>query len=406
MRKDIKVDVLKGDAFRVAYIGDNPITAMKVTDRLASTFIDENSKDREVMAESTNQFLTVQVEDARRSLAEQEKKLELYRERHAGELPSQADSNLQVVQNTQMQLQALLESVNRDQDRRLLVERSLADLSAEESQPPIADNSPDQPAALQLARNAQLLHDMELRLKPEHPDIIRQKKIVAGLQQRAEAEALAAPVSPEGDGGGSPAQQARRNRVKELQQDLENLDRQIAAKRAEEGRLRTITQAYQARLEAVPSRETELSELTRDYATMQRIYSDLLAKTQESKVSANLERRQIGEQFKLLDPARPAEKPFSPNRPRINILGSLLGLGFGLGLVAFLEFRDSSFRNQDDVTSVLALPVLAQIPMIVTAAERRKLGRRRLMVSTAAAAIFVAAGAVVWKLGILNGLLK
>jgi hypothetical protein len=56
------------------------------------------------MAESTNQFLTVQVEDARRSLAEQEKKLELYRERHAGELPSQADSNLQVVQNTQMQL--------------------------------------------------------------------------------------------------------------------------------------------------------------------------------------------------------------------------------------------------------------------------------------------------------------
>jgi hypothetical protein len=47
-------------------------------------------------------------------------------------------------------------------------------------------------------------------------------------------------------------------------------------------------------------------------------------------------------------------------------LGSLFGLGLGLGLVAFLEFRDSSFRSQDDVTSVLALPVLAQIPIIVT----------------------------------------
>jgi hypothetical protein len=42
-----------------------------------------------------------------------------------------------------------------------------------------------------------VLHDLELRLKPEHPDVIRQKKFVAGLQQRAEAEALRSPVSPD-----------------------------------------------------------------------------------------------------------------------------------------------------------------------------------------------------------------
>jgi uncharacterized protein involved in exopolysaccharide biosynthesis len=308
-----------------------------------------------------------------------------------------------------MQLQALLDSLNRDQDRRLLVERSLADLKAADSQPvgvPGADNAANQPAAQQLAYAQQQLRDLQLRLKPEHPDIIKLKRNIAALEQRAEAEALTAPLSPDADAGASPAQLAKRSRAKELQQDLDNLDRQIASKRSEEARLHSVTAAYQARLEAVPSRETELAELTRDYATMQKIYSDLLAKTQESKVSANLERRQIGEQFKLLDPARPAEKPFSPNRSRINILGSVFGLGLGLGLAAFLEFRDSSFRNQDDVTTVLGLPVLAQIPMIVTADERRKIGRRRLVVSAAAAVLFLGAGAVVWKLGILNGLLK
>src|SRR5258706_11322300 len=36
MRRDIKIDVVKGDAFRVSYTGDNPRTVMKVTDRLAS----------------------------------------------------------------------------------------------------------------------------------------------------------------------------------------------------------------------------------------------------------------------------------------------------------------------------------------------------------------------------------
>ena len=60
-----------------------------------------------------------------------------------------------------------------------------------------------------------------------------------------------------------------------------------------------------------PTRESELVELTRDYATLQGLYSSLLAKKEESKIAANLERRQIGEQFKLLDPARLPERPIS-----------------------------------------------------------------------------------------------
>jgi uncharacterized protein involved in exopolysaccharide biosynthesis len=70
----IKVEVLKGDAFRVAFIGEDPLMVMRVTDRLASLFIEENLRDREVLAEGTNQFLTAQLEDARRRLIEQEKK--------------------------------------------------------------------------------------------------------------------------------------------------------------------------------------------------------------------------------------------------------------------------------------------------------------------------------------------
>ena len=77
--RDIRVDTLKGDAFRIAFIGDNPVTVMRVTDRLASHFIDENLRDREILAQGTSQFLTVQLEDARRRLIEQEKKLEEYR---------------------------------------------------------------------------------------------------------------------------------------------------------------------------------------------------------------------------------------------------------------------------------------------------------------------------------------
>ena len=408
--RDIRVDTLKGDAFRIAFIGDNPITVMRVTDRLASHFIDENLRDREILAQGTSQFLTVQLEDARRRLVEQEKKLEEYRLRHSGELPSQAAGNLQQVQNLQLQVQAVIESLNRDVDRKLIIERALADVKAADAQTlaaatPSGDDS-DQPVIVQLANAEKTLGELQLRLTPEHPDVIRLKRRITGLKQRAEAEALAAPLSPESAAPRTPAQMLQRNRERALQLEMESLDRQIANKRAEEQRLRKLAASYQARIEAVPARETELSELTRDHETVQKMYTDLLAKNEESKIAANLERRQIGEQFKILDSARPAEKPFSPNRVLINVLGAVGGLIFGLGLAALLEYRDASFRSQDEVSGVLSLPVLAQIPIIATPAEIEQLRRRRRMIAAAAVSAAVVVTAALWRIGVFNGLLR
>jgi outer membrane lipoprotein SlyB len=87
---------------------------------------------------------------------------------------------------------------------------------------------------------------------------------------------------------------------------------------------------YQARVDAAPTRESELVALTRDYDTLQKVYTNLLAKKEDSKVAANLERRQAGEQFRVLDPARLPERPFSPNRMRMNLMGAVAGLAVGL----------------------------------------------------------------------------
>ncbi|HKY21198.1 MAG TPA: GNVR domain-containing protein [Vicinamibacterales bacterium] len=411
MRKDIDVVVIKGDAFRVSYVGRDPMTVMKTTERLASLFIEENLQDRESLAEGTNQFLEATLQNARQSLVEQEQKLEAFRKKYAGELPSQATSNLQFAQNAQMQIQAILESLNRDRDRRLTVQGHIADLSLPENQvvattPGSGADGPGVTARDQLAFNQAQLRIAESRLTPEHPDIKRLQRRIADLQERAQAEALASPLSPEAAPILTPAQLAKRARLKDLQLELESLDRQIATKQTQEQELRKTADEYQARVQMVPARETELAELTRDYNTMQQIYGDLLAKNQESKVAANLERRQIGEQFKTLDPARLPEKPFSPDRLRINLAGILFGLVLGVAITGAVELRDSSFRTEDDVVTVLALPVLARIPMMVTELDLSRRHRRRLVMSTAGVTAFLGAGALVWKLGVLNSLFR
>lgn len=90
MRGSIDVQVVKGDAFRVSFRYDDPRTSLRVTERLASLFIEENLRDREVLAEGTNQFLEAQVLDVRRQIVEKEARLHILRATTSGEL-SQGD---------------------------------------------------------------------------------------------------------------------------------------------------------------------------------------------------------------------------------------------------------------------------------------------------------------------------
>ncbi len=402
MRGDIAIQVVKGDTFRVGFSSEDPRTAMRVAERLASLFIDESLRDREVLAEGTNQFLEAQLEEARRKLVDNEKRLEEYRRKHDGQLPTQLEANMQGLHNIEMQIQALIDSANRDRDRHLVLERAIADATAVDSLPAPASLTPSNPnapptAAQQLTEARLELQALELRLKPEHPDVVRARRRVAELQQAADAEALAQPVSPEN----APAQSAealRRNRLDEMKAELANLDRQIEYKTQKEQELRATLAAYQQRIEATPTRESELADLTRDYGTLQAAYQSLLAKKQDSQLAANLERRQIGEQFRILDAAHLPARPYSPNRPRFYGLGLVAGIGFGVALAALLEYLDRTMKTESDVRAALKVVVLATVPLI----EMTNSGRRSLkaIVATAAAAgvLAVAAAGAFWYL--------
>lgn len=82
MRTDINLDIArpqeedgKVNSFSVSFDAPTPRVAMRVTERLASLFVQENLEDRELLADQTDQFLKGQVEEMRRRLLEQELKL-------------------------------------------------------------------------------------------------------------------------------------------------------------------------------------------------------------------------------------------------------------------------------------------------------------------------------------------
>ena len=78
------------------------------------------------------------------------------------------------------------------------------------------------------------------------------------------------------------------------------------------------------------------------YEMLKESYKALLGKQMDAAIALNLERRQIGEQFRILDPARLPERPDGPNRVRVAILGALVGLAVGLVLVVLRRSSNTS----------------------------------------------------------------
>jgi polysaccharide chain length determinant protein (PEP-CTERM system associated) len=406
MRANVGVDTVRDDAFTVSFTSTSPRTAMIVADRLATMFIEESMRDREGLADDTNQFLESQLNEARTRLVTHEQRLEAYRRQYSGELPTQLQSNLQVIQSTQAQIQTLTESINRDRDRRLGLERSMNETI---DAPGTGADLPGGVGAFPKTEAAKAIEDLERarnelltlqqRLTPEHPDVTAKIRAVKLLETKVR----------EMSGGGSGSTEApsrpmttpeliRTSRAKQYQTEIDKLDTQIAQKETEMQRLRQMMTDYQRKVEAVPGHESELTSLMRDYETLQRVYTDLLSKKENSQISANLERQQVGEQFKMLDPARVPEEPFSPNRPSIAGVAAAGGLAFAIALIAFLEYRDSTLRTEDEIVRTLVLPVIAAIPIMAAVADVRR--QRRISALVGAATVVAVAGlsVAIWQM--------
>ncbi len=402
MRRDIDARAIRGDVFALRYTSSSARSAKEVTERLASMFIDENLRNRMTTADSTSQFLQAQLADTRKKLEEIEKQRAEFRQQYMGQLPEQVTSNLAIISSTQNRAQSLTDANGADLIRKASIERQIAELTLPPAATTTSGATIDYSAgamatssatATQLAEAQDALAQLRLRLREDHPDVKRLQHTIEDLQVKLDQESAQRPISPGAPKGVLPdgRQDPRQLRVTELRQELNQVTTAIRQRETELARLNATLRQFESRVSTSPALENQMMQIERNYDTYRRQYDDLLAKANSAEMSAGVEQRQIGEQFRILDPARVPERPFSPNRQRIILLGLVAGVALGLGLIGLLEFRDTAFHTVDDVVSVLALPVVAAIPVIRTQAERRAARRRRFMASTATAALVVGA---------------
>jgi polysaccharide chain length determinant protein (PEP-CTERM system associated) len=363
---------------------------MRVANALASGFISENLRIRESQAVGTSSFLADEVAILEKKLKEKEEELKTYREKNMGGLPSQLDTNLRMLERLQTQLDQANNHLREREERKVTLERELQ--APQAIVPAPAPGQPQRPGegARDLPSLKAELASIEAKYTPNHPDVVRLRTMIENLEKKeaeraGESRESSMPVAV------TPANRAQLEQLRTVETEIRNL-------RSEAERTKSQIKMYVQWVEETPKREQELLSLNRDYDRVKEVYSSLLKRKLDAEVSMNMERKQKGEQFRVIDPAKLPTIPVEPDVRRIVLVVSALGLALGGGLGFLREMIDTSYRNPEEIEKELKLPILVSIPFRHTEQEIRI--RKRNDILKAAG---VAAGFAVSALAIVIG---
>jgi polysaccharide chain length determinant protein (PEP-CTERM system associated) len=345
--------------FYVNFTTANAKDAQDICNDLTSALLTENQNSREQVAVSTTDFISHQLDEAKRTLDDQDSKLAVFKRQYAGQLPGDEDNNLKVLGALNSQLDANTQTVNRAQQDKAYTESLLAQqLAAWKSS---QGSTNPQSLETQLTTLQGQLLSLQARYTDDHPDVIKTKADIAEVKKKlAEVNDAAA----KGSDTNMKASASEPAEIRQLRLQVHQYEEMLAQATREQKRVGDQIRLYQSRVAISPEVEEKYKQLTRDYDTAQKFYADLLAKKSTSEMATDMERRQQGEQMHLLNAASLPSSPSFPNRLLFAAGGLGTGLVIGMGLALWLELRDKSIRNEADVLASLQMPVLVSLPWV------------------------------------------
>lgn len=389
MRRDIKVELVESDkrdgrggltAFKIFYTARTPELAQSVNSELTSLFIDENLKAQQQLSESTTAFLDSQLTDARAKLDEQEANVRAFKAKHMGDLPSQLEGNVQILTGLENELQADQRALDQANQQRLYLE------SLQQQYESVQNDDLNKDLA-----------NLRSKYTDDYPDVVALKdKIAQRDAARHQIESEVAATQKTGKPADKSATQSATASEPNVSTPMMQISSQIKANQLEISNyqkhlkgLQSQIASYQARLNLTPETEQQLAEISRGYDESKANYDSLLRKQSQSSLATSLEKRQQGEQFRILDPPSLPDKPSSPNHLLISLAGLLLGFLVGCALIALRELTDVRVRRESDLEGLVTARVLVGIPHLVTFGEDEHREKRGWVELGSAAAMVV-----------------
>ena len=398
MRKRVEININKKyNAFYIRYLDENPAVATRVTSNLSSMFIDENIRIRERQATGTTEFFETEMLKSKKILDMKDEEVKKFRIKYFGELPEQLDSNIKSLTRLEEKKKNFSDSKRELEEKRVQNEKELVELKTQAEEHDVDISIVDKIVNIDetvLSRRAKILlrqigekraevTRLRLQYTGNHPAIRQSMKVIDSLEEELHKEqgidtkgikvfVEYASIPPEVKG--------LVDKITVLSERKKSLDKEIETLYKEKIEASKMIAEYNRRIEDTPRVELQLQGLTRDYTTLKKYYESLLTKKMNAQLSENLENKQKGEQFELLDPASYSKIPFTPDRPKIMLYGLMVALVIGLGGPFLMEFLNKTIRNSGEFKDFFDIPILVSLPLIMTEREVSKRKMRRTLI--------------------------
>jgi capsular exopolysaccharide synthesis family protein len=333
----------------ISFRDPDPALAASVVNTLASTYITQSLDTRASAVQETSTWLTEQISEQRKQVADAEAALQNYRERHDA-LTIEGAQNI-VVQKLG-DLNAAVTKAKTERMQREAVYRQVAQASndprALDALPAVVSNVFVQQQRAELSSLQREQAQLGEKLGDRHPDMLRVRQAIQTAQDRLRAA------------------------VQEVVQSLRN-DYEAALE--QESSLTRALNQQKGEAQSMNRKGIQYAVLQREVESTKEVYDSLLQRARLTAVTGERKTSSV----RIVDRATEPDMPIGPGRLQVLLVALLGGAFLAVGLAFFVEYFDNRLKTPAAVETHLRLASLGAIPR-----KRRtlRIGRRLVDYST------------------------
>jgi uncharacterized protein involved in exopolysaccharide biosynthesis len=386
--------------FTASFDHPDPEIAHRVAETISDAFLQEDRRVGLAKSEPVLGFLEQQIATRLSEITDLEAAIAKFKEKNAGRLPEMMALNMSLLDRYERELDATKTDIRSLEEDRIYRKRQLDEIIAKSTVASqlaelqgqyvemLSKYGSDHPDLIrtkrqidsltggqldgetaEIAKLQSELAELRQRYSDEHPDIIRIQRQVDKLRSEQQSTIADMTGGTEGD-----------SQYLNLKADINAIDVKLASARSRQAELRSKINDVETKIAQMPEVERQYMALQRDLESTRQAYDKLRQDADQTRGIIDVEKELGARLIEVRQPWVP-DKPASPPRLAIMILGAFLAVTLGGMAAIATEGLDSTVRGSRDIQSIFHAKPLVSIPVIQNSVVRTEKRRRAIFVA-------------------------
>ncbi|MDR4506163.1 MAG: Wzz/FepE/Etk N-terminal domain-containing protein [Candidatus Scalindua sp.] len=368
--KKINLRTKSHDFIEISYCGTNPEINFGVVNGLVSNFMEQSLKSSRSEARDTLEFIEEDLERLKGVLDNSERKFRMFEEEHINDLPGNENSVLPKFYTAKSELAGVNSDIVAIEEKLKFLENRKSAENEKITGEIIQIPNPKVEELNEQITNLEIeITMLQSKYYDEHPRIVQKQNELTYLKKLLQEESKV--VVTEEKIVNNPRYESM------VEKDF-NLRLELSSLKSHRKEIEHTLDNFRPSVENIPELKQKLFELQMDYEINKKLYEQRLMQKSKAELVQEMSLDSKSNPFNIVEPARISYEPLKGHKIKIIVMGTILGIGLGVGLIFGLEQIDTRFKSIEEMQEYLNIPAVGMIPTIVIQSDMsRKIERAR-----------------------------